>query len=101
MTWWVGWPEIIPRDYCTLGPAAFTSENFCASVLLHENVHGSQNPAFRIASVLSWEAGGVHYAEVEAYSAEITNSDRLGLRESELNEVIAYWNWYNTTGPEP
>ncbi|MDD4111326.1 MAG: hypothetical protein PHS54_07325, partial [Clostridia bacterium] len=88
-------------DDCKLGPGAFSSENFCASVLGHENVHGIQGWENRLYSGLDWLAGKVHWTEVEAYNWQINTSDQIGLSQNELNDIIAWRNYYNRQGPKP
>ena len=53
---------------CTLGPPAFSTENYCAGVLGHENVHGVQSWQEIVASTISWLLGGPDWCEVEAYN---------------------------------
>lgn len=86
---------------CTLGTGAFGSENYCASVLGHENVHGEQPWWDIVASEASWLAGGPHYIEVDAYNWEINNASRTGLSSYELAEAIAWRDYYNRQGPHP
>ena len=86
---------------CNLGPGAFDSENLCASTLGHENVHGGQPSWYLFLSTYTWRLGGRDFAEVEAYNWEISNANKTGLSPAELNDVIAWRNYYNRKGPKP
>ncbi|MBI2362708.1 MAG: hypothetical protein HYV15_04930 [Elusimicrobia bacterium] len=75
-----------------LGPTAFNSENICASVLGHENVHSGQS----LVTFLSSKR-----AEPPAYQWEIDNASRLGTDASYMAELKAFQRWYQGKGPKP
>jgi len=88
-------------DACTLGPPAFSTENFCASTIAHENVHGQQTADYIFSSQASWAAGFAHFAEVDAYNVELQKAEHHGLSESEIAEITAWRDYYNREGPKP
>lgn len=75
-----------------LGPTAFNSENICASVLGHENVHAGQT----LVTLLSSK-----WAEPSAYQWEMDNAARLGTDASYMAELKAFKLWYEGKGPKP
>lgn len=75
-----------------LGPTAFISENHCASVLGHENVHAGQGLGTFLSS---------KWAEPPAYQWELDNVGRLGLGKDYVDELKAYKLWYEGKGPKP
>ena len=75
-----------------LGPTAFASENICASVIGHENVHSGQSLATLLSS---------RWAEPPAYQWEMDNAARLGTDDSYLAELKAFKRWYEGKGPKP
>jgi hypothetical protein len=75
-----------------LGPTAFISENLCASVLGHENVHAGQGLGTLL--VTKW-------SEPPAYQWELDNAQRLGVGQDYVEECRAFQRWYQGTGPRP
>ncbi|OGV68029.1 MAG: hypothetical protein A3K18_28245 [Lentisphaerae bacterium RIFOXYA12_64_32] len=88
-------------DACALGPSAFVSENICASVMGHENVHGVQEAWFILWSVNRFNAGLPQEAEKQAYQWEIDHQSDTGTDAGYIDNVQAWWNYYNCTGPYP
>jgi hypothetical protein len=80
--------------YCKLGPGAFESENICASVLGHENVHGGQHWWLFMPNM---EA----QAEIPAYTWELNNAGRTGIDSSYKSECRAWINFFKGKGPKP
>lgn len=74
------------KRLCKLGKQAFISENICASVMGHENVHGGQS--------LKMFIGGREKAEPPAYQWEVQNAKRLGLPPGYLQEIKQWRNSY-------
>jgi hypothetical protein len=75
------------KRMCKLGRDAFISENICASVLGHENVHGGQS--------LKMFFGGREKAEPPAYQWELKNAARLGLPSGYVEEIKNWRNAYS------
>ncbi|MFA5137806.1 MAG: hypothetical protein WC728_01145 [Elusimicrobiota bacterium] len=75
-----------------LGPTAFISENLCASVLGHENVHAGQGLGTFLSS---------KWSEPPAYQWELDNAERLGVGKDYVEECRAFQRWYQGTGPKP
>ena len=94
------WTDAITKE-CRLGSSAFGSENQCASILGHENVHGVQSAAYIYASWANWAIGGSDFCEVDAYNWEINHATQTGLSPGELSTVIGYRNYYDRQGPKP
>ena len=103
-------------NYCRLGPDAFTrSENICASVMGHENVHGGQTAAeilfYKARFVLylaggGWPSstfGGPRTDEVEAYQWEINHqADTVTDTDATyIADCLAWRKYYNCEGPHP
>ncbi len=78
---------------CEIYPSAFATENYCASVLGHENVHGGQSVNFLM---LSWpyKLSGAFNRKIEyhAYSWMVNNATRCGLSAGESGQVTANMN---------
>lgn len=64
------------------------SENYCASVLVHENFHGGQSVNFWDLSPLAYFTGR-YYEKIEypAYRWQLENASRCGLSDDEENYV--------------
>jgi len=87
---------------CKLGTGAFADENWCASSMGHEQVHGSQGYWY-----IQWHSGedpedrNPMNCEVPAYQWEIDNAPGTGISASELQTVTAYRDYYNGTTNTP
>lgn len=75
------------KRICKLGRQAFISENICASVLGHENIHGGQS--------LAMFFGRREKAEPPAYQWEIKNARSLGLPPDYVYELKHWRNAYS------
>lgn len=65
-----------------LGPGAFTNENECASIILHENVHGGQDKA-------TWPNYSLYNKnEREAYMAEMKSASKTNIDGSYYRRVV-------------
>ena len=69
-----------PGDNVSIGPDAFTSEWFCASVVGHENVHCDQ----------LWTTRATSAGEREAYQWELDHSNAPGYTASPVTYIYTY-----------
>ena len=85
--------NILGEHSCRLGPQAYDSENYCASTLGHENVHGGQPYSYFQSwfYIDHWIFPGDkdYYKLVEspAYQWELDNHESIGLSSVELSIV--------------
>lgn len=78
---------------CIIYESAFTTENYCASVLGHENVHGGQSVNFLILSYAARLTGAFNRKiEYPAYRWQVENADRCGLSAGERDQIITNMN---------
>ena len=68
---------------CRLGDDAFQSENWCASKLGHENVHGGQDRIFKKYKE--------NAAEVEAYGWELLHKGKTGISALNVEGVADFF----------
>ncbi len=73
---------------CIIYQSAFGTENYCASVLGHENVHGGQSVGYWILSGASKLSGAFNKKiEYPAYKWQVDNAARCGLSPGEEGQV--------------
>ncbi len=84
------------RADCKLGRKAFSSENYCASTIGHENVHGNQKYTYFI----NHQTRGTDHAEVPAYQWEIDHANDTGINQQDIGIITGYRDYYKGDRPD-
>jgi len=80
-----------PTGDCTLGHSAFENENWCASTMGHEEIHGVQGYWY----CFYHQFRGSDHFDVPAYQWEIDNASNTGISTSEIQTATQWRDYYS------